>query len=64
MIVGAPRGDNGGYDAGEAYVIFGKAGAARAGIGVSAGPDCIRRVRHPGRGCGLIAAGCERFRGW
>ncbi|MDP3549336.1 MAG: cadherin-like domain-containing protein [Novosphingobium sp.] len=32
LIVGAPRGDNGGNNAGEAYVIFGRAGAARANI--------------------------------
>jgi Ca2+-binding RTX toxin-like protein len=32
LIVGAPRGDNGGAEAGEAYVIFGKAGATRANI--------------------------------
>jgi hypothetical protein len=32
LIVGAPFGDNGGYAAGEAYVIFGKAGAIRADI--------------------------------
>ncbi|WP_295528562.1 integrin alpha, partial [Novosphingobium sp. Chol11] len=32
LVVGAPGGDNGGYSAGEAYVIFGKAGATRANI--------------------------------
>ena len=32
LIVGAPFGDNGGYAAGEAYVIFGRAGATRADI--------------------------------
>jgi FG-GAP repeat/RTX calcium-binding nonapeptide repeat (4 copies) len=32
LIVGAPGGDNGGNNAGEAYVIFGKAGATRANI--------------------------------
>jgi Ca2+-binding RTX toxin-like protein len=32
LIVGAPYGDNGGDRAGEAYVIFGKAGATRADI--------------------------------
>ena len=32
LIIGAPNGDNGGYNAGEAYVIFGKAGATRANI--------------------------------
>ncbi len=32
LIVGAPYGNNGGYHAGEAYVIFGKAGATRANI--------------------------------
>ncbi len=32
LIVGAHDGDNGGIDAGEAYVIFGKAGASRANI--------------------------------
>ena len=32
LIVGAPTGDDGGTDAGEAYVIFGEAGATRANI--------------------------------
>ncbi len=32
LIVGAPYGDDGGVNAGEAYVIFGKAGATRANI--------------------------------
>jgi hypothetical protein len=32
LIVGAPLGDNGGNYAGEAYVIFGKAGATRTNI--------------------------------
>jgi hypothetical protein len=32
LIVGAPYGDNGGSNAGEAYVIFGKAGATRLNI--------------------------------
>jgi Ca2+-binding RTX toxin-like protein len=32
LIVGAPLGDNGGLSAGEAYVIFGKAGATRGTI--------------------------------
>ena len=32
LIVSAPYGDNGGANAGEAYVIFGKAGATRANI--------------------------------
>ncbi len=36
LIVGASRGDNGGIDAGEAYVIFGKAGATRANIDLTA----------------------------
>ena len=32
LIVGASGGDNGGTNAGEAYVIFGKAGATRTNI--------------------------------
>ncbi len=32
LVVGAPKGDNGGISAGEAYVIFGKAAATRANI--------------------------------
>uniref|UniRef100_UPI00261423D6 integrin alpha n=1 Tax=Novosphingobium sp. TaxID=1874826 RepID=UPI00261423D6 len=32
LIVGAPRGDDGGDYAGEAYVIFGKSGATRTNI--------------------------------
>lgn len=32
LIIGAPYGDNGGSNAGEAYVIFGKAGATRSDI--------------------------------
>jgi hypothetical protein len=35
MIVGASGGDNGGGEAGEAYVIFGKAGATRTNIDLS-----------------------------
>ncbi len=35
ILVGAPIGDNGGVDAGEAYVIFGKAGATRASINLT-----------------------------
>ena len=35
MIIGAPRGDNGGTRAGEAYVIFGRAGATRGEIDVT-----------------------------
>ena len=36
VVVGAPYGDNGGSLAGEAYVIFGRAGATRTNIDVSA----------------------------
>ena len=32
VIVGALRGDNGGFDAGEAYVIYGKAGSTRGTV--------------------------------
>ena len=36
IIVGSQTGDNGGADAGQAYIIFGKTGATRANIDVSA----------------------------
>ncbi len=36
VIVGAPRGDDGGRDAGEAYVIYGVAGNTRGTVGLSA----------------------------
>jgi hypothetical protein len=35
LIVGAANGDNGGFDAGQAYVIFGKASATRGTIDLS-----------------------------
>jgi len=35
LIVGAPNGDDGGITAGEAYVIFGTAGATRANVDLS-----------------------------
>jgi hypothetical protein len=36
MIVGAPGGDDGGIDAGEAYVIYGKAGSTRGRLDLTA----------------------------
>ena len=62
LIVGAPYGDDGGSDAGEAYVVFGKAGGLRHHRSRAA---CRGRSRlhHPGRcagdqaGCSVSAAG-------
>ena len=57
LIVGAPCGDDGGTDAGEAYVVFGKAsGFGTVGTARPAGDrphDALgrRRLHHPGR-CG------------
>ena len=61
LIVGANYGDNGGTDAGEAYVIFGKAGGfTNYNLGLV--PAANRRIHHPGRGSGRRRR-LERFVG-